>query len=85
MPLLGKQILRSYILDSNDLQDTSAMMDLGIIGRELKFHDHTATTVTKINRLLGIVCKTFMNFNTNVFHYSYEVPIHPVIEYGNII
>ena len=37
-----------FFLDGNDLQDTAIMKDLGIIiDRELKFHDHPATTVTK--------------------------------------
>ena len=47
----------TYTLDSDDLRVISTMKDLGIIiDRELKFqlkfHDHTTTKVTKVNRLL---------------------------------
>ena len=62
------------------------MKDLRVvIDRELKFHDHTTTTITTVNRLLGIIRKSFMSLNSNTLPYLYEVLIRPVIEYGNTI
>lgn len=65
----------TYTLSSNQLQE---MKD--IIDKELKFHDHIATTVTKVDRLLGIIiCKSFMSLDMNTYPQLYKVLICLVI------
>ena len=68
------------------VETSCEMNNLGvIIDKELKYHAHTLQTVSKVNRLLGIISKTFSGLDTNIFSYLYKTIIRPVIEYGNIV
>ena len=48
-------------LDGINLQVTNVMKALGIlIDAELKFHAHTTTKISKVNKLLGTTRKSFI-------------------------
>ena len=52
---------------------------------ELKFHKHTATAINKANRILGLIKKSFVNFDTNSLPLLYKSLVMPHLEYANII
>ena len=53
--------------------------------RNLKFHDHVALVISKANRLLAIVRKSFHFSDNQIFLTLYRSIIRQVIEYGNTI
>ena len=54
--------LNGVIIDSVDSQK-----DLGILfDNQLKFHHHTTTIVTKANRLLGLIKRSFDHLDSDM-------------------
>ena len=51
----------------------------------LKFHDHTNTTITKANRILGLTSKIFHYREPDMIIKLYKSLVRPIIEYGNPI
>ena len=54
---------------------------------ELKFHaccSYNGYTISKVNKLLGIIRKSFISFDVSTFPYLYTalIAIRLVIEYG---
>ena len=65
MKLIGTSTLpQFYTLNSISLDRVCDMRDLGIIvDGQLKFHSHTTQVVSKANRLLGLIKKSFDPLN----------------------
>ena len=62
------------------------MRDLGIIvDGQLKFHSHTTHIVSKANRLLGLIKKSFEHITIHTLPLLYKSLVRPTLEYGNSI
>ena len=62
------------------------MRDLGIIvNGQLKFHSHTTHVVSKANRLLGLIKKSFEHITIHTLPLLYKSLVCPTLEYGNSI
>ena len=73
--------MQGTIISSND-----TIKDLGIhIDNNLKFHFHTASVISKANRTLSIIHKSFHFTDNHMFVNLYKSLVRPIIEYGNII
>ena len=51
----------------------------------LKFHEHTNLTVTKANRVLGLIHKSFYCREPDMITKLFKSLIRPILEYGNSI
>jgi len=70
---------RNYTLDNKSLATSTCAKDLGIwIDDKLKFHEHTSVTITKANRILAIIKRSF-NANVNTFLRLYKAFVRPVL------
>ena len=68
------------------LKVVTSEKDLGIIFQQnLKFEEHISNVVSKANRLLGLVKRTFSYIDRTVFLTIYKTIIRPVIDYGDSV
>ena len=51
----------------------------------LKFHEHTNLTITKANRVLELIHKTFYCRELDMITKLFKSLIRPILEYGNLI
>ena len=56
-----------------------------LIVNQLKFHNHSSTTISKARRLLKLIGKSFINLSLQSFYHLYKAIVRPCLEYGNII
>ena len=77
---------QTYTLSGTPLDNVYDMKDLGIIiDSQLKFHLHSAHVVSKANRLLGLIKKSFEHITIDTLPLLYKTLIRPILEYGNSI
>ena len=84
---IGTSILhQNYTLNGTPLDNVQDMRDLGvIIDSKLNFHSHSTHTVSKANRLLGLIRKSFENISIQTLPMLYKSLVRPTLEYGNPI
>ena len=71
------------VLDNIDFITVS---DIGIlIDTKFTFHKQCSTAVTKANKLLGIIRRSFEYINADTMLCLYKLLIRPIIEYENVI
>ena len=76
----------SYMLNSTVITSTDKQKDLGIwIDPNLSFHSHTHYTVSRANRILGLISKCFQYFDSTMMLSLYKTIVRPIVEYGNVI
>ena len=76
----------NYSMDSSHLESVEYAKDLGItIDKHLNFHQHCSLTISKANRMLGIITKSFEYLNKEMFLKIYKTMVRPILEYGNLI
>ena len=57
----------TYTLDGVAIDSVVSMRDLGvIIDSDLKFHSHVNTAVSKANRILSLLNRSFVNLSTDM-------------------
>ena len=75
-----------YYLDGVQISPNSIVRDLGVtMDYYLKFHEHTNLTITKANRVLGLIRKTFYCREPDMITKLFKSLIRPILEYGNLI
>jgi len=73
--------MQGTIISSSD-----TIKDLGIyIDNNLRFNFHTASVISKANRTLAIIRKSFHSTDNHMFVTLYKSLVRPIIEYGNTI
>ena len=84
---IGKSTLpQFYTLNGISLDRVCDMRDLGIIvDGQLKFHSHTTHVVSKGNRLLGLIKKSFEHITIHTLSLLYKSLVRPTLKYGNSI
>ena len=76
----------TYTLDGVAIDSVASMRDLGvIIDSDLKFHSHVNTAVSKANRILSLLNRSFVNLSTDMLPILYKSLVRPLLEYGNLI
>ena len=77
---------QNYTLNGTPLDNVQDMRDLGvIIDSKLNFHSHSTYIVSKANRLLGLIRKSFENISIQTLPMLYKSLVRPTLEYGNPI
>ena len=56
-----------------------------IIDKHLKFHEQCSLAVSKANRMLEIIAKSFEFLNEEMLLKVYTTMVRPILEYGNLI
>ena len=75
-----------YYLDGVQISPNSVVRDLGVtMDCYLKFHEHTNLTVTKANRVLGLIRRFFYCRESDMITKLFKSLIRPILEYGNSI
>ena len=79
-------IYGSYTISGTQISTNDSIKDLGIIvDNQLKFHDQTNFVVTKANRTLAIIRRSFNFTDKTMYLNLYKSLVRPIIEYGNVI
>ena len=74
-----------YQMNGISLVQVKEGKDLGvIIDHELKFHQQTAASVKKANRVLGIIKKSFSHLDETTLPLLYKTLVRPHLEYGKV-
>lgn len=72
--------------NTTSLLKDSQEKDLGIIFQDnLKFDQHISNAVGRANRLLGLIKRSFIYMNSDLFLKLYKTLVRPIIDYGNVI
>ena len=57
-----------YTFDGFVIDSVDNMSNLGvIIDSDVKFHSHVNSAVSKVNRILSLISKSFVNLSTDIF------------------
>ena len=72
-----------YQMNGISLDQVMEEKDLGmIIDHELKFHQQTAASVKKANRVLGLIMKSFSHLDETTSPLLYKTLVRPHLEYA---
>ena len=75
-----------YQMNGISLVQVKEEKDLGVtIDHELKFHQQTAASVKKANRVLGIIKKSFSHLDETTLPLLYKTLVRPYLEYANVV
>ena len=75
-----------YVLDNVKLDNVPDLKDLGVvISKSCSFKEHISLIVSKANRFLGIINRTFVTKNRRVFLTLYKSHIRSILEYCSIL
>ena len=68
------------------LEEVSSEKDIGVvIDNKLGFSEHLAEKVNKANRIVGLIRKTFVALDEEIFKCLYVAMVRPHLEYANQI
>ena len=56
-----------------------------MVDSSLRFHSHVNCTITKANRTLGLINRTFQYRESEMINKLYKSLVRPQLEYGNAI
>ena len=77
---------RTYTLDNQELEATTAEKDLGVmVDDKLKLHVHAASATKKANQMLKVIKKTYVTRDANTITTLYKSMVRHHLEYGNAI
>ena len=68
------------------LKETTHEKDLGVtIDRDLNFKQHVQTSITKANRVVGLIRRSFEHLTPSTFIMLYKALVRPLVEYGHCV
>ena len=68
------------------LEEVSSEKDIGVvIDNKLGFSEHLAEKVNKANRIVGLIRRTFVALDEEIFRCLYVAMVRPHLEYANQI
>ena len=71
---------------SEQLDEVSSEKDIGVvIDNKLSFSDHLAEKINKANRIVGLIRRTFVALDEEIFRCLYVALVRPHLEYANQI
>ena len=72
--------------DSHKLATEDSEYDLGILFKKnLKFDEHIDNTVNKVNRIMGLIKRTFTYMDKHLFLTLYKSLARSHLDYGNLV
>ena len=85
-----KTINQDYYMGDDEtrvkLETTELEKDLGVtVDNKLTFSEHCSRIVTKANKLIGIIRRTWVNIDKDNFNRIYKGIVRPIIEYASSI
>ena len=88
-------VIRPYSIGGVGLDRVSAMRDLGVmLDEKLTFNDHIDRTVTKANRALGLLMRSFQtgkegrslrHFNVKAVISTYCATVRSILEFSSVV
>ena len=76
----------AYKICNHAVEQVREEKDLGVVvDEELKFRKQAADAVTKANRVLGTIRRSFANLDIQTIPLLYKTLVRPLLEYGNAI
>ena len=71
--------------DEYKLTDCDEEKDLGVIfDKDLNFNKHIQACTSKANKMIGVIRRTFINIDKDIFTKLYKAIVRPHLEYGNL-
>ena len=75
-----------YTIQGVDIKQVTEERDLGVVMDEcLKFRRQATEAVSKANRVLGTIWRSFANLDKTTLPILYKTLVRPLIEYGNAV
>ena len=69
-----------------ELKEATSEKDLGVVvDNDLNFKQHIATAVSKGNKVLGLIRRSFKTGEKETFVNLYKSIVRPLLEYGNVV
>ena len=60
--------------------------DIGVIvDKQLKFESHVYEKINKTNSLIGLICRSFIYMDENMFKKLFKSLVHTHLEYTNVV
>jgi hypothetical protein len=82
----GKNLRAQYSSNNLDIEQVNTFKDLGItISQRASFSDHISGAVSKANRVLGLMKKSFISRTSLTLLPIYKSNIRSILEFGSII
>ena len=67
-----------------DIERTEAEKDIGVvIDNKLAFSDHLAEKINKANKIVGLIRRTFVHLEPEIFKILFTALVKPHLEYEN--
>ena len=92
MTLRRAPVQTKYCIDGTDLEYVSKIKDLGVtLDTKLTFQPHVSDTVSKANRALGLLIRSFQvgagkaKFNRSAALAAYYANVRSILEYGSVV
>ena len=68
------------------IDSVGSQKDLGILfDHQLKFHSHTIDVTAKVNRLLGLIRRSFDHLDSDMLIKLFVTLVRPMLEYCNSV
>ena len=68
------------------LTETKVERDLGVVvDSQLSFKDHISQVISKSNKFLGIIRRSFVNLDKDTVKLLFVGLIRPILEYGQAV
>ena len=73
-------------MNDTTLKQVSQEKDIGIIvDEQLKFESHVYEKINKANSMMGLICRSFIHMDEDVFKKLFKALVHPHLEYANSV
>ena len=77
---------RTYNMDDIILRNVKQEKDIGVIvDDQLKFEDHMYEKIKKANNMMGLIRRSFIHLDEEMFLKLYKALVRPHLEYANVI
>ena len=77
---------RTYNMDDVILRNVKQEKDIGVIvDDQLKFEDHMYEKIKKANNMMGLIRRSFIHLDEEIFLKLYKALVRPHLEYANVI
>ena len=75
-----------YQLQDSRIASVAEEKDLGVfVDEQLKFRKQAATAISKGNRVLGLIRRSFENLDRETLPLLFKTLVRPLLEYGNAV
>ena len=77
---------RTYKMKDNTLKQVKQEKDIGVIvDEQLKFESHIYEKINKANSMMGLICRSFIHMDEDMFKKLFKALVRPHLEYANSV